>query len=60
MGALPKRKVSRGRRDRRRTHQFVTVPDLVPCPNCGKMMRAHRVCMNCGEYQDKQIFVMED
>jgi large subunit ribosomal protein L32 len=60
MGALPKRKISKGRRDRRRTHQFVTPPHLVPCPNCGEMMRAHRVCLNCGEYQGKQIFVMED
>lgn len=60
MGALPKRKTSKARRDRRRTHQVVAPPNLVPCPKCGKMKQAHRVCLNCGEYQDKQIFVMED
>ncbi len=60
MGALPKRKVSKGRRNRRRAHDALTRPALVNCPSCGEKMRPHRVCLNCGVYQGRTVFEMED
>ena len=46
--AVPFRKVSKTRRDMRRTHYKVTANGLVKCPNCGEMIRPHRVCDKCG------------
>ena len=35
--AVPKRKVSRQRRDKRRSsHWKLTAPGIVKCPNCGE------------------------
>lgn len=55
MGAVPKRKVSRHRRGNRRRHQYLTAPELVKCPNCGQMTRAHRACTECGQYKGRQV-----
>jgi large subunit ribosomal protein L32 len=27
----------------------------VECPDCGKKKRAHRVCLDCGKYNGRQI-----
>ncbi|RMD52531.1 MAG: 50S ribosomal protein L32 [Candidatus Thermofonsia bacterium] len=55
MGALPKRRTSKARRDRRRSHHALTTFHLVPCPNCGAMKRSHHVCLECGEYRGRKI-----
>jgi len=59
MGALPKNKVSRHRRGNLRQHQHVAVPTLVTCPQCGSLMRAHRVCKECGTYKGRQVLPQE-
>ena len=41
--AHPKHKLSKQRRDKRRTHDFAPVPTLSVCPNC------------CGYYRGRQI-----
>jgi large subunit ribosomal protein L32 len=51
--AEPKRKSSKGRRDRRRSHHVVDTPQLVKCTSCGQMKKAHTVCSSCGKYQKK-------
>ncbi len=53
MGALPKRKISKGRRNRRRAHDFLTPPNLVECKNCSEMKMSHQVCSNCGYYKGR-------
>ena len=40
--AVPFRKVSKTRRDMRRTHYKVTANGLVECTNCGAKIRPHR------------------
>lgn len=55
MGAVPKKKLSKARRDRRRAHDFLQPFHLVPCPTCGDMKRSHRVCLNCGNYNGHQV-----
>jgi large subunit ribosomal protein L32 len=55
MGPLPKRKISKGRRDRRRAHDSLTAANLVQCSNCGEMRLPHTVCSKCGFYQGREI-----
>jgi large subunit ribosomal protein L32 len=52
MGALPKRKISKARKNRRRTHDSLKKPILSKCPKCGKSKRPHFVCGFCGYYGD--------
>jgi len=55
VGAVPRKKVTSHQRGNRRRHQYLTIPVLVICPNCSKMMQAHRVCKACGMYRGRQI-----
>ena len=60
MGALPKHKVSRHQRGNRRRHLRLDAPTLVICPQCGSLMRAHRVCKACGTYKGRQVIQQKD
>ena len=54
--AVPKRKVSKARRDRRRTaKERLDVPGMVKCPKCGEFVLSHRVCKSCGSYAGEEI-----
>ncbi|MBO6069255.1 MAG: 50S ribosomal protein L32 [Bacteroidales bacterium] len=55
--AHPKRKVSKQRRDKRRTHDVAIVPTMTTCSNCGATVLFHRVCPECGYYRGRQIIV---
>jgi len=59
MTPLPKRKLSKGRRDRRRTHDALIATTLVQCSNCGEMRLSHTVCPNCGYYQGREVITIE-
>lgn len=59
MGPLPKRKISKGRRDRRRAHDSVKPPALVVCSNCGEKHLPHRVCGNCGHYDGREVLEVQ-
>lgn len=51
--AHPKHKLSKQRRDKRRTHYKATVPTLATCSNCGAKVLYHRVCPECGYYRGR-------
>ncbi|MDR0819370.1 MAG: 50S ribosomal protein L32 [Oscillospiraceae bacterium] len=54
--AVPKSKVSKSRRDKRRnSHWKLTPPTLVECDKCGEYRLPHRVCTSCGTYNGKQV-----
>ncbi|MCS7053664.1 MAG: 50S ribosomal protein L32 [Ignavibacterium sp.] len=53
----PKRKMSKSRRDKRRTHYKASVPTLSKCSNCGEMKLSHRACPSCGYYDKRSVFV---
>ena len=55
MVPLPKRKLSKGRRDRRRSQDALQAANLVQCSNCGEMRLPHTVCSNCGHYAGKEV-----
>jgi len=53
--AVPKRKTSRSRRDKRRAQHAISVPRLQICPNCKQPKRTHHVCPNCKTYNGRDI-----
>ncbi|MBK6610914.1 MAG: 50S ribosomal protein L32 [Sphingobacteriales bacterium] len=57
--AHPKRKISKTRRDKRRTHYKAVAPTLSVCGHCGAAVLAHRVCGECGFYRGQQIFAVK-
>jgi len=58
--ALPKRKTSKSRRDKRRTHDRLRAVNVVECPRCHSKKISHRVCANCGYYAEHEIIIFED
>lgn len=55
----PKRKLSKGRRDRRRAQDALQAINLVQCSNCGEMRLPHTVCPKCGQYQGREVISVE-
>lgn len=53
--AVPKRKVSKARRNSRRANWKLTAPNLVECPKCGELVMPHRACRACGTYKSKEV-----
>ena len=54
--AVPKRKTSKSRRDKRRSSTWkLQNPTLAKCPKCGEMNLAYRVCKKCGYYDGEQV-----
>jgi large subunit ribosomal protein L32 len=59
MTPLPKRKLSKGRRDRRRSQDALKAKNLVVCSNCGEMRLPHTVCPSCGFYKGREVISIE-
>ncbi|MEG0286046.1 MULTISPECIES: 50S ribosomal protein L32 [Vagococcus] len=57
--AVPKRKTSKARKARRRTHYKLSAPGLTACSNCGEMRKSHHVCPSCGHYDGKDVMTTE-
>jgi large subunit ribosomal protein L32 len=53
--AVPKRKTSKARRDKRRAQHGIKAPRVNICPNCGSPTRPHHVCPNCKSYRGREI-----
>jgi large subunit ribosomal protein L32 len=52
---LPKRRHSKQRSRKRRTHWKLTAPALVDCPHCHEPKLPHRVCPSCGWYGKVEV-----
>ena len=59
MGAQPKGRTSKGRRDRRRSHMALPRMHLVACPQCRSLRIPHRVCPTCGHYRGTEVIEVE-
>ncbi len=58
--AVPKRKVSKSRRDKRRTHYKAQSPTTATCSNCGEICRPHNICPQCGHYNGKKVIEIKE
>lgn len=57
--AVPKRKTSKARGRKRRTHKKTASPSLSVCPSCGEPKLPHRMCPHCGTYNGREILPEE-
>ena len=53
--AHPKRRQGKTRTAKRRTHDKLSAPAVVKCPECGEFKLAHRVCGHCGYYNGVKV-----
>ena len=59
--AVPKKKVSKARRDKRRSNNWkLRLPGMTKCPKCGEAILSHCVCKSCGYYDGKEVIKVED
>jgi large subunit ribosomal protein L32 len=57
---VPKRKTSKSKRDKRRTHQKIAPPNIIECPQCGEAKLPHHVCPNCGTYKGRTVIDQDE
>jgi len=57
--AVPKKKVSKSRRDQRRAHDALKPGSYAECSNCGELKRPHHVCASCGSYDGREVLEIE-
>jgi large subunit ribosomal protein L32 len=50
--AVPKKKVSKSRRNMRRSHHAIAPMAFLECKNCGELKRPHMLCSHCGYYRE--------
>lgn len=55
--ANPKKRHSKCRRDKRRTHDSLEAINYSKCSNCGEPVLPHRMCDNCKTYDGRKIIV---
>ena len=58
--AVPKRHLSKARRDKRRSNVWkLEAPTLVKCSNCGSFKLPHQACGNCGYPGLRQLRLLQ-
>lgn len=58
--AVPKRKTTPSRRNKRRSHDFLSSRSLSVCSNCGELKLPHQLCPSCGYYSKKEVLVLNE
>ena len=58
--AVPKRRTSSTKRDKRRAHDALTAPHVITCPQCGEQTQLHRACKHCGSYRGRQVVAAKE
>ncbi|MFP4381502.1 MAG: 50S ribosomal protein L32 [Candidatus Sumerlaeia bacterium] len=51
--AVPKKRTSPSKRNRRRCHHKLGEKRYSTCPNCNAVRMPHRICPSCGYYKDR-------
>ena len=57
--AVPKKRTSKQRKRKRRTHYKAEAVTLQTCAKCGDPKRPHRVCPSCGDYRGETVLEVE-
>ncbi|RMD82867.1 MAG: 50S ribosomal protein L32 [Candidatus Dadabacteria bacterium] len=58
--AVPKRRTSKSKRNKRRSHDALKPPSFGTCPRCGARTVPHRACPACGHYRDRQVIAVTE
>jgi large subunit ribosomal protein L32 len=56
----PKRRHSKQRTAKRRSHDFLTMLSLSECPNCHERKLPHHACPKCGTYKGRDVLVVKE
>ncbi|WP_166415733.1 50S ribosomal protein L32 [Cochlodiniinecator piscidefendens] len=56
--AVPQNKITKSRRNMRRSHDALVAGNPAECPSCGELKRPHHVCGACGHYADREVVAM--
>lgn len=58
--ALPKRRHSRSRTRKRRSHDALSPASISACPKCGEPKLSHRLCAGCGTYKGRTVIKLDE
>ena len=53
--AVPKKKTSKARRDKRRATHAISATRVNVCPRCGQPKQPHRMCPTCKTYRGRDV-----
>jgi large subunit ribosomal protein L32 len=56
--AVQQNKVSKSRRNNRRSHDSLIAENPNECSNCGELTRPHHVCASCGHYSGREVIAL--
>ncbi|MBI3753775.1 MAG: 50S ribosomal protein L32 [Deltaproteobacteria bacterium] len=51
----PKKRHSKTRRNKRRSHDALSMPAISLCPQCGEPKAPHHICPSCGTYKGREV-----
>ncbi|MBN1460666.1 MAG: 50S ribosomal protein L32 [Armatimonadetes bacterium] len=57
--ALPKRRHSHSRKNKRRANWRAKAPQMIACPDCRALKLPHRVCPGCGNYDGENVLTVK-
>jgi large subunit ribosomal protein L32 len=57
---VPKRRTSRSKRNKRRSHHALAEPARSVCASCSEPKAPHRVCGHCGSYRDRTVIETDE
>ncbi|RKY21398.1 MAG: 50S ribosomal protein L32 [Planctomycetota bacterium] len=57
--AVPKRKTSKQRKRKRRSHLALATPPTSVCDRCGAEKMPHTVCESCGHYRGRDVLALD-
>lgn len=57
---VPKKKTSKSRRDKRRTHDSLKPPSTSTCPSCYEVKPPHQACPHCGVYKNREVLEIKE
>jgi large subunit ribosomal protein L32 len=52
--AVPQKKISKSRKNKRRSHHGMSSAHLGRCPRCSQAVKPHQICGNCGYYRGRR------
>jgi large subunit ribosomal protein L32 len=56
----PKRRHSKARSSKRRSHDFLTATGVSECPNCHERKLPHHACAKCGTYKGRNVLEVKE